>query len=155
MKEKKSMSPEYTGPPIGDPPEHVHEDTPAVEAVEEAVSSIDEQLVELLEKTDENNTKVLKGVEECQNRLNNLLEKFSTELRVENPMLTEILLQLRELRDQIMNLKSSMDSRQRNQPQNVSEMEEEPVPSDSLNPESPTEEVENPEPERKRKAKFA
>jgi hypothetical protein len=137
-----------SGPPIGDPPEHTHE-VPVV--VEESADEVEEDIDELLVAVQNlagGNTQILERLETCQTRL----EVLSTTATAENPVLTQMLNQLVEMRAQLMSLNSSMDSRLRVPPQSESPEAnlEEPRAEESMVEPS----VENEEPQKTRKNRF-
>ena len=137
-----------SGPPIGDPPEHTHE-VPVV--VEESADEVEEDIDELLVAVQNlagGNTQILERLDTCQNRL----EVLSQTATAENPVLTQVLNQLVEMRAELTSLKSSMDSKRNNPPQNESpEVNlEEPRAEESMVEPS----VENEEPQKTRKNRF-
>lgn len=127
-----------SGPPIGDPPEHTHE-VPVV--VEESPEEVEEDIDELLVAVQNlagGNTRILERLETCQNRL----EVLSTTATAENPVLTQVLNQLVEMRAELMSLKSSMDLRRNLPPQ--SELPPETPPEPAVNVEVDHPEAETP-----------
>jgi chromosome segregation ATPase len=149
--------PEYTGPPIGEPPEHVHDNAPVVDVIDQTQDEVDElqeQVSGLESLTKTQHAEMTAKVDTCLSKL----EALSTQNSAENPLLTQLLNQLVEIRSELSSLKSSMDTRQNLPPRNVSEeaivVEEIPsLPNQDESISAPFE-VENPTPKPERKTKF-
>lgn len=152
------MTPEYTGPPIGDPPEHVHENEPVVDVLEDTQEEVDDltaqvQALETVSAT--RHTELLERINTCSTRL----ETISSAATSESPLLAQIVSQLAEVKAELTNLKSSMDTKQNRPELSVSTAEiltEDPAePSQERSTvELPVSQVENPTPPVERKRRF-
>jgi hypothetical protein len=125
-----------TGPPVGEPPEHVHSESPAIEEIVEDISDTEDDIDELAEAlavhsiiSEERHDEILERVDECRNRLEVLLPMT----QAENPLLSQILSEMTAIRAELMSLKSSMGTRPNHPPPNESPSEEQRAE----NPEEP------------------
>jgi hypothetical protein len=131
-----------TGPPIGEVEGHTHETPIVVTDNDESPDEIEDDIDELAEAlavhsiiSEERHDEILERVDECRMQL----ESLSTTGTAESPLLTQIMSQLVEIRAELMNLKSSMDSRpNRPQEQPSESPTEEPVSEEGVLPEAET-----------------
>lgn len=150
-------SEEYTGPPIGEPPVHVHDNAPVTEALEDALEETDELVAQVnaLETVSATrHAELLERINTCQTRL----EMISSAATSENPLLTQIVSQLAEVKAELISLKSSTDTRSNLRELSVSQTEI-LTDLDALSPErstveAPGSDVENPTPKEQRKRRF-
>ena len=131
-----------------DPPSDSNEEIR--EDLEEATEDVDELVSTLAAHatlSETRHTEILERIDQCRT----ISERLSATSGAENPMLTQLLNQMVELRAELSTLKSSMDSRQNLPVPNVSE-----IPPEEQSPVVLTEElsVENEVPVPTRKNRF-
>lgn len=126
-------------------------------ASEQTLTEVQDQIDEVIDEveadtelSEERHTEILGRLDQCLTQL----EKLSTtSAQAENPMLTQIVSQVAEIKGEIASLKSSLDSMRNNPTPNVSVVEV-PMESAEPNPESLTEEPALAEPEAKERPKH-
>jgi hypothetical protein len=144
--ELRNMTPEENPELVSDENEEILED------IDEAAEDVDElvvRLTELATATETRDTQILSEVQRCQTEL---MKLSTATLTAENPLLTQILTQLVEMRVELSSLKSSADTRQRNRELSDSETPEQ-VPADESHDETPGNPVENGDPTSGRQAR--
>lgn len=136
------QDPEYTGPPLGPPPEHVHDNEPVTDALDDTAEEVDEltqAVTELQEKTGQNHSEILGRLDVCQNSLTRLAEQQTA---TESPMLVQIVTQLAALQSEVLNIRQELAMSMRNQlPSELPISSETPPESDSLETDGLTDEV--------------
>lgn len=128
-----------------------------IDAIEDAASEIDEvssQLTELNAQAETRHADILERLNTCLAKV----ETLSSSQTAENPLLTQVLNQVVELKAEILSLKASMDSTPNPQPPSELIVTEEIPASDTPSQESPMEDtakdVENPPVPERRKNRF-
>jgi hypothetical protein len=97
-----------TGPPIGEVPIHTHEEPAIAEVVEEVADEADELLDEIRALGTAQETR-LSTLTENINTCRTQLERLSQIQPAENPMLTQLLNQMIEIRAELASLKSTLE----------------------------------------------
>lgn len=109
-----ALDTEYTGPPIGEPPEHIHDVEPVTDAIQDAAEDVDELViaVQTLEsESGKRQTELLERIDTCRTQLEALSNRPQTpESLAESPMLVQIQSQLTQIQSEFLSLKSSLDT---------------------------------------------
>src|SRR5580698_11044773 len=132
---------------IFDPPLEPSQTEEQITELEDETDELLERVNELVSTSETRHTELTGRIEACQNRL----EQLSVGMTAENPMLSQVMVQLAEIRAELTNLKSLVDTKALNPPPNELVVEETVLdsPNEERSMEEPSEENAPPKPARK------